>query len=391
MRSYSKILLCSVLILFSSLGLGRFAFGMILPNMQESLLLTTTQIGFIGTANFIGYFIGILFTSNLYNRFETYKLIPTALFFQGGSILAISFSNSYISASVFYTISGFFAAISTISIMVYISHIIPENQKGKALGIVTMGNGFGIIVSGLLVPLIHAIYIETSWRISWALFALTIVIISVYVQNSLKIHDTQQKHSYNKNIKEIIKTFKFWKVAILYLIFGITYVVYVTFFVTASIEKFQVSTYQSGLFWTILGLTSLASGPVFGTLSDKMGGYKSLILIYLLQTVSMLILVFHLPMYTLYFSAFIFGLSAWAIPSIIALLSSQEFDKTRTAQVFSLVTLIFAVGQAIAPVGAGFIHDIYDNFTLVFAGCAFLTLFGTLFAFLVQTKTENKG
>ncbi len=41
---------------------------MVLPNMQASLDLSTTQAGFIGTANFIGYVIGIVFVNKLYTN-----------------------------------------------------------------------------------------------------------------------------------------------------------------------------------------------------------------------------------------------------------------------------------------------------------------------------------
>lgn len=382
MIAYSKVLIASVLILFSSLGLGRFAFGMILPNMQSSLELSTTQAGFIGSANFVGYFMGILFTSSLYSKYETYKLIPAALLFQAMSLFAMTFASHYLLVSFFYTFSGFFSALSTISIMVYISHVVPSHMKGKALGVVTMGNGLGIILSGQTVPLIESLFSKNAWQASWILFAFLIILISIYVKSTLKLYDPKSNEPASKKAYSLFKEFTFWKIAILYWIFGITYVVYVTFFVTASLEKYQISSYQSGLFWTILGITSLASGPLFGALSDKVGGYKALILIYFLQTISMLILVFALPVDTLYISAFIFGLSAWCIPSIIALLCSIEYDKTRTAQVFSLVSLVFAVGQIIGPLAAGYLRDLLGNFSVVFAACAVLTIIGSLFALL---------
>ncbi len=380
MKEYTKILLASVLIGFSSLGLGRFAFGMILPNLQENLALSTTQAGFIGTANFFGYFVGILFTNHLYNRFETYKLIPTMLLLQAFCLFSFSFASNYLVASLFYTFSGFFSAITTISIMVYISHIMPLEKKGKALGIVTMGNGLGIIVSGLLVPILYSLFGEESWRVSWILFSSIIIFIAYYVRHDLRKYDTKTLSKAHKTLKEILTQSRFWKIAVLYTIFGISYVIYVTFFITASIEKYELSSYQSGFFWMILGITSLASGPLFGAISDKIGGYKTLSIIYLIQSCAMIIMALNIPSSWLYLSALLFGLSAWCIPSIIALLSSIEFDKQYTAQIFSLVTLLFAVGQAIAPVSAGYLHDIFGNFNNVFIFCASLTFIGAIVA-----------
>lgn len=81
MKSFSKLFLASFLILLACLGFGRFAFGMIVPNMQENLQISTTAIGFISSSNFIGYFLGIIVASKLYAKFNTSKLIFSLLFY----------------------------------------------------------------------------------------------------------------------------------------------------------------------------------------------------------------------------------------------------------------------------------------------------------------------
>jgi sugar phosphate permease len=69
LKDYKWAIVSSILVVFSCLGLARFAFGMILPNMQIDLNLNNTQIGWIGSANFLGYLLGLLlagdFTINL--------------------------------------------------------------------------------------------------------------------------------------------------------------------------------------------------------------------------------------------------------------------------------------------------------------------------------------
>ena len=43
------------LVLLLTQGFGRMSYSVILPSMKDGLVLTYTQIGLIGTANFIGY------------------------------------------------------------------------------------------------------------------------------------------------------------------------------------------------------------------------------------------------------------------------------------------------------------------------------------------------
>ena len=49
------ILAMGTLCLFGAVGMGRFAYGMVLPAMQEGLGMNNTQAGALATANLIGY------------------------------------------------------------------------------------------------------------------------------------------------------------------------------------------------------------------------------------------------------------------------------------------------------------------------------------------------
>lgn len=391
MAIYFKTLLLSLLILFSCLGLGRFGYGMILPSLQSDLHISTTQAGFIGTSNFIGYLIGIFFVSILYKKIETNRLIFASLFFQAICMALMTLFSNYLLVSFFYTLCGFFIAISNVSIMVYISHIVPINIKGKALGIIVTGNGAAIIFSGFLVPFLDSSFLNSSWKINWLIFAFLTIVISFLVNYGLNQHDNKQKESqHNEEKLSLLKSYKFYKISSLYLIFGITYVVYVTFFVTASIDKYSINRYESGYFWSLLGFMSLFSGPIFGSIADKIGAYKTLIIIFSFQTISNLILTLNLGSNSLWVSAILFGLSVWAIPSLITLLSSVEFGVQNTAKVFSLATLIFAFGQIVGPVGAGYIYDINNDFSNVFIISTFLTFLGVIFSFIFSLKQKKK-
>ena len=365
MKSFSKLFLASFLILLSCLGFGRFAFGMILPNMQIDLNISTTLVGFIGSANFAGYFIGILFSSKFYTRFKTSTLISRLLFIQALSMALMVVFNNYMVISLLYFTSGFLAAISNIAIMVYISHAVPKNIRGKALGIAVSGNGVAIIISGFIVPFLEQFFDASSWRISWLIFSTVILVVSFYIKYLL-IYDV------DNSIKSDIKFYqykndkKFWQIGSLYFLFGITYVVYVTFFVSASIVKWDLSSQTSGLFWSTFGFICIFGAFIFGMIADKYGTFKTLILVFAFQSFSIFILIFDTPSSTLFISVFFFAISVWSVPTLITMLCTEFFGLNKTAQVFSLVTLLFALGQVLGPVGAGYLYDIFKSYDGVF-------------------------
>ncbi len=384
MKSYSNLFLASFLTLLACLGFGRFAFGMIVPNLQENLQISTTAIGFISSSNFIGYFLGIIVASRVYARFGTNKLIFFLLLIQGLSMLIMTLFDNYIFISILYLLSGFLAAVANISIMVYISHVVPKEIRGKALGIAVSGNGFAIIISGFLVPYLEQFYDSSSWRVSWLIFSLAIIFISFFIKRLLS-YDVDNSIKSELKFYHYINNKKFWEIGILYFLFGITYVIYVTFFVSASVVKWELSSEISGYFWSTFGFICIFGAFIFGAIADKFGTFKTIILVFAFQAFSQFILIFDTPSYVLFISIFFFAISVWSVPTMIAMLCTEFFGLNKTAQVFSLVTLIFAIGQALGPLAAGYIYDLtnsYDNvFLVAFLFCFTAFVMSIIFSF----------
>ena len=185
MSTYKSALIACILVVFSCIGLARFSFGMILPNMQLDLNLSTTQIGLIGSANFLGYLLGLFFTGKFYTKFGPATLIKRSLLTQSFCMLIMSISDNFLIASFVFCVAGFFGAMSNIAVMTYITQIVPKSIKGKATGIVVMGIGSSIIFSGIIVPFFDKFFDVSSWRVSWLSFALIIFIISFIIKKGL--------------------------------------------------------------------------------------------------------------------------------------------------------------------------------------------------------------
>ena len=364
---------------------------MILPNMQVDLSLNTTQIGLIGSANFLGYLLGLFFTGTFYAKFGPATLIKRSLLTQSFCMLIMAVSDNYLLSSFVFCIAGFFGAMANISVMTYITQIVPKAIKGKATGIIVMGIGSSIIFSGMIVPLFDKFYDEFSWRISWFSFAVIIFIISFIIKKGLSfpLHVITTSINSNYSLKKTFSDKRFLQVASIYLLFGVTYVVYMTFFILAAEVKWQVSTEVSGIFWTLLGFASLLSGPIFGAIADKLGNYKTLSLIFFIQVIAHAILSFNAPITLVWFSALLFGISAWGVPTIMAILSSELFGTTHTAKILSFVTIFFAIGQIVGPVGAGYIVDVSGDFAYTFLVSSSLAFIGFLLAFWVDKSQKR--
>lgn len=391
LRSHTKPLIAGILIVFACLGLARFAFGMILPNMQIELGMNATQAGIVGSANFIGYFIGLFLIAPFYAKFGPAQLISRALWTQCLSMLLMSLSPHYIWAASMYIFTGFFGALANIAVMTYIAQVVPPQIKGRATGIVVAGIGFGIILSGALVPLVEIVF-PFSWRISWAIFALLISLVGVFTYATLQEfipHHTSAKSEEVLYLKDILAFAPFWRTGFLFFIFGMSAISYMTFFVATAVNKWQVSTEISGTFWALLGVTSLFSGPFFGILSDRIGRYATLCILFALQSIAHGLLFLTIPSFWLLVSASLFGFTTWAVPSIMTTLSSELFGSSHTARILGLITLFFGVGQMIGPLGAGILTDFTGDFGVAFGFSSACLVFASLLSFYYAQKVNS--
>lgn len=390
LQNYIKPLIAGIFIVFSCLGLARFAFGMILPNMQIDLGMNATQAGIVGSANFLGYFVGLFTVSYFYNKYSVAKLITGALWMQALSMILMATAPSYIYAAMSFIITGFFGALANIAVMTYIAQVVPSQIKGRATGIVVAGIGLSIIVSGAIVPFVEQNF-PISWRISWAVFAFLILCIGFYSYRMLAMftpYDSNQHNSDSLTIKDIFSYFPFLITGILFFMFGMTAIMYMTFFVAAAVTQWQVSTEISGTFWAILGVTSIFSGPIFGIVSDRIGRYGTLGILFSLQAIAHCFLALPVPSFFLLFSAAIFGFSTWAVPSIMATLSAELFGSSHTARILSLVTLFFGIGQIVGPLVAGIVTDVTGDFKVIFGFSTASLILASLFSFYGEKKTK---
>eukprot|EP01041_Mallomonas_annulata_P019517 gene19517-38900_t len=132
-----------------SLGITRFAYGLLLPAMRTDLGWSYTLAGAMNTANALGYFLGALVTPWLMRR-----LGPSALLWGGAAL-----------ASVFMGLSGFFTDAQPLllqrllagvaSALVFIAGGLlaarlgarQPKRSGFLLGIYYGGTGLGIVIS----------------------------------------------------------------------------------------------------------------------------------------------------------------------------------------------------------------------------------------------------
>jgi sugar phosphate permease len=183
-----------------------------------------------------------------------------------------------------------------------------------------------------------------------------------------------------------------WHLGLVYVAFGFSYIIYMTFFTKHLIAEGGYTQDRAGDLFMIMGWVSLVCGLLWGTVSDVIGRRRALIVVYLIHAVAFALFALWPTPAGFTLSAVLFGLSAWSIPAIMAAACGDVLGPRLAPAALGLITLLFGIGQAVAPSIAGAMADASGSFFTALLLAAGVALLGALGAFFLRpTPTASTG
>jgi MFS family permease len=382
-----------VLVVFGSLGLARFGYSVILPSMQADLGMNNTQAGALVTANLLGYVILSVVGGALAAHYGPRNVITIGLILTGIGMLLTGLAGGFIPATVWRTLTGIGSGASNVPVMAMLSAWFVQRRRGLASGIAVGGSSIALIIVGPLVPRILTIYGETGWRVSWFIFGGVLLALAVFSFVLLRNRPSDLGLSPAGADAEgggpaapagigglqwgqVYRSATVWHLGLVYVAFGFSYIIYMTFFAKYLIAEGGYEKESAGTLFMTMGWFSLFSGLIWGAVSDAIGRKRALILVYLIHAVAFAIFGLWVTPTGFTVSATLFGLAAWSIPAIMAATCGDVLGSRLAPAAFGFITSFFGLGQAIGPSVAGAIADATGSFALAFIFASIVALLG---------------
>ena len=164
-----------------------------------------------------------------------------------------------------------------------------------------------------------------------------------------------------------------WRLGLIYVAFGFSYIIYLTFFSKHLIVRGGYAPAEAGRLFMLMGWCSLLCGLIWGTASDVIGRKWALAIVYLIQAAAFALFALWPAPAGFVLSAVLFGLTAWSVPAIMAAACGDALGPRLAPAGLGFITLFFGVGQALGPSVAGAIADRAGSFSpalLLAAGAA---------------------
>jgi predicted MFS family arabinose efflux permease len=357
-----------------SLGITRFAYGLLLPPMRDDLGWSYTLAGAMNTANAVGYLIGALAMSWLVRRsaptrvllwssvLATLFMAASGFFTASAPLLAQRLLAGVVSALVFST-GGLLAARLAAQ---------QPHRSGFLLGLYYSGTGLGIVLSALGVPLLLGWAAAQSHAWAWAWWGLAVMCalataLLVWPARVLAAQEAAasvvavatasgQARPSDAMAGRVFQVRDFGFALAGYACFGLGYIGYMTFVIALLHEQGSSATAIT-VYFTLLGLAVMASSRIWAGLLDRHKSGRALALLNALLGVATLLPAVTAAWPLVIASGLLFGGVFLSVVASTTALVRHNLPPSQWVAGIGAFTVAFAAGQIVGPTVVGFIAD----------------------------------
>lgn len=351
-----------------SLGITRFAYGLLLPVMRDDLGWSYTLAGGMNTANAAGYLLGALMTPWLMRRYGASAVLLSGAFLASLFMGASGFFTGAAPLLLQRLLAGMTSAFVFVSggLMVARLGALAPAHSGLLIGICYGGTGWGVVVSALGVPMwLEAAHGEPhSWSWAWWGLALACLVGTAvlawparqlrHLDRPASMPDHQARH-----LPGAPKTLPWRAMAPAlagYALFGVGYIGYMTF-VIALLREQGVSDDAITVFYALLGLAVVASGRIWAGLLDRAKGGGALALLNAVLGVATILPALTGAWPVVLLSGLVFGGVFLSVVASTTAFVRHNLPEPQWAAGISLFTIVFALGQIVGPTVVGWVAD----------------------------------
>jgi predicted MFS family arabinose efflux permease len=354
------------------LGIGRFAYALVLPDMRDSLGWSYSAAGFMNTINAAGYLAGALVASRLIKRLGLAATVRWGTLTCVASLALSALSGNFVVLSLARLLVGLGAAavfVGGAALAATIAQSRPE-RANFLLSLFYAGPGLGILSSGLIAPFVLRAFGPGSWWIvGWTLTLLTMVMA---IPLLLAPIDTRAAIADAAPAKFAIRPVLIYLIG--YFLFGAGYIAYMTFMIAYIRDAGGGAAAQSA-FWCLIGLSAFVTPWLWRrVLARDSGGISTAIILGVNAIGAALPLLGHSTAW-LAASALVFGVSFFAIVGSTTAFVRFNYSPAAWPTAIAAMTIAFGIGQTLGPIFTGAITDALGSLSYALnAGAAMLAV-----------------
>ena len=346
-----KVLGAGIFSIMLTLGVARFAYTPLLPQMQQQAGLGVAEAGWLAAINYAGYLGGALIASRISD------LVLKDRLYRIGMIVAIV-STAMMGMSthlVVWALSRFLAGFSSAASMLLgtgliLNWLIRHNHRSE-LGIHFTGAGFGIAGCSVVVWLMTP---ELDWHTQWYVLTGIGCLLAIPALRWLPPPDTSGVTKSGQAMHDNPPSALFLRIFMAsYFCAGVGYVVSATFIV-AIVDKLPGLAGRGTLAFLAIGLAAVPACINWDLIARRTGDLNALVAAAVLQIVGIVMPVLFGGIWATLFGALLFGGTFIGMVSLVLTMAGRYYP-TRPAKMMGKMTLAYGAAQILAPAVTGWL------------------------------------
>ncbi|MGY2902398.1 YbfB/YjiJ family MFS transporter [Bradyrhizobium sp. URHC0002] len=369
------------------LGIGRFAYALVLPDMRDALGWSYSAAGFMNTINAVGYLAGALLASRMIRRFGLPRTVRWGTLAAVASLALCAVSGNFFVLSFARLLAGVGAAggfVGGAALAATIAQTRPE-RANFLLSLYYAGPGLGILSSGLIAPFVLQGFGPGSWWIVW--WAMTLLCAVLILPLLLAPLGSGAAIDRAAPAKFSIRPVLVYLIG--YFLFGAGYIAYMTFMIAYVRDAGGGAAAQSA-FWSLIGLSAFVTPWVWRrVLALDRGGLATTIILGV-NAVGAALPIFGHSVWLLALSALVFGVAFFAVVGSTTAFVRFNYPPQAWPTAIAAMTISFGIGQTLGPIVVGAITDAVGSLSFALnISAAMLALGAVLSAF--QKRVAQKA
>ncbi len=274
---YRWVVLAVGLAVFLQTHLHRMAFAPLIPTFVADLGLTYAAAGIIQTAYFWTYAAAQVPIGMIADRWGSRRVMLACLACLAVGALAFGASRTYVESVSARMLVGLGAAGAWVPGMRLLSEWFHRDERGWATGLMSAGGGLGGTLGFVLVPLLASAW---GWRATYGAMALPALVTLAVVALALGPGGSASAGAREAgSLRRVLTTRALWPINLSMLFSYGGFFSFVTFLPAFLVTGMGLSQTEAGLVTSLIMAGTIASWPLAGVLSDRLGRRKPLILL----------------------------------------------------------------------------------------------------------------
>ncbi len=344
--SVCRMALCGLCASLIGIGLSRFAYTALLPELIVAHWFAPSLAAYLGAANLAGYLAGALVAQPIASRMSVVGVLRAMMLLGSAAFFACASPVSFSWLFLWRFASGVSGGVLMVLVAPTVLPNVSPSRRGLAGGAIFVGIGCGIVASGALVPAL------LRWGLpqTWAGLGTLALALSVVAWNGWPVAGpaTRRIRLGGRRFGSLFRNPALRALYLQYALnaFGLVpHMIFLVDFVARGVGKGLAAGAQD---WVLFGLGAMAGPVCAGYIGDRVGFRSALRLAFLIQAAAVAILAVNSRPISLTVSSLVIGAF---VPGIVPLTLGRVHelipgDTVLQKSAWSLCTTAFALGQA---------------------------------------------